>query len=326
MYRDRVRITVVGGKGGEGCVSFRREKYVPKGGPDGGDGGRGGNVEIEVDRSRDDLSHLRAGKTYRAENGRPGSGGKKHGRDGSMLVLAVPEGTSIYNDETGALIADMSSGQERLVVVHGGRGGRGNLHFATSTDRAPRKKESGKEGSRARLRLEYVPEVDVCLIGRPNSGKSSLLSSLSSAKPRVADYPYTTVVPTLGTFKSPSGRMVKIMELPAIEEGSHDGRGLGRRWMNHVKRSRILLFLVDITIQKKTDVYSTLLAEISAFDRSFLKKPRILVLNKIDLLGDEDEDVELDQKEAVPIHRVSLKTGKGVAGLRAGILKTLRAM
>jgi GTP-binding protein len=325
LYRDRVRITIAAGKGGEGCVSFRREKYVPKGGPDGGDGGRGGNVEIEVDGSHDDLSHLRPGKTYRAENGGPGSGSKKHGRDGDTLILTVPEGTSIYNDETGELIAGLFSEDERLVAARGGRGGRGNLHFATPTDRAPRKKENGREGGRVRLRLEYTPEVDVCLIGRPNSGKSSLLSSLSSAKPKVADYPYTTVVPILGTFRSPGGRIVKMMELPAIEKGSHGGRGLGRRWMSHVMRSQILLFLVDITVQKRTNVYSTLLAEISAFDRSVLEKPRILVLNKMDLLGDEDEELELNRDMAVPIHRISLRTGKGVEDLRAGILKMLRA-
>lgn len=323
LYRDRVKITVAGGKGGDGCVSFRKEKFIPKGGPDGGDGGRGGDVVVRVDPSLDDLSHIRPGGTFKAEDGRPGAGGNKQGRDGRPLVVTVPEGTCIYRDQDNALIAEMSGGKRELLVARGGRRGRGNLHFASATDRTPRKREKGSQGKRIRVRLEYVPPVDVCIIGRPNVGKSSLLSSLSSARPKIADYPFTTIVPALGMLLTSSGQGLKLMELPAIIMGSRDGKGFGERWLEHARKAGLLLFLVDATSEDCRDAYRTLLAEVSAFDETLARKKQVLVVNKIDLLKGRPEkpDIEEDRVDAVVL--VSLKTGEGVQDLKATITRLI---
>lgn len=323
MYRDRVRITVVGGRGGDGCVSFRREKYIPKGGPDGGDGGRGGNVTVRVDASSDDLSHIRPGSTFRAENGKPGGAGNKHGREGEPLRLTVPEGTCVYDDETDKLIAQMGEQEEGVLVAKGGRGGRGNLHFTTSTDRTPRKREIGTQGRRVRLRFEYLPSIDVCVIGLPNAGKSTLLSRLSSAGPRIADYPFTTRLPALGTFTDGETRNVTVMELPAIVRGSHEGKGFGERWLGHTRRARLLLFLVDISSQEYRDAYSLLIGEVSSFDQEILSKPQILVYNKTDLLEKKPQLPEISNKEVTAVQTVSLKTGEGVDELKATIARLL---
>jgi GTP-binding protein len=323
LYRDRIKLTAVGGKGGDGCISFRREKYVPKGGPDGGDGGRGGDVIIRLDHSLDDLSHLRAAKVYRAENGRPGSGAKRHGKDGQHLLLDVPSGTSIYKDEESVLIAEVSTPKDKIVVAKGGKGGKGNIHFATSTDRAPRRRERGAPGQRVKLTLEYVPAVDVCIVGRPNSGKSTLLSALTSARPKIADYPFTTTTPTLGVLRDEKGRSVKMMELPALVKGSAVGREFGHRWMKYARKCTLLLFIVDVREEVEHGVYSLLLEELSSFDRSVLKKPRILALSKIDEGGREKLDADRDRQ--YPVVRVSFKTGEGVKRLREIILRMLKS-
>lgn len=323
MYRDRVRITVVGGRGGDGCVSFRREKYVPKGGPDGGDGGRGGDVIVTVDTSSDDLSHIRSGSTGRAENGKPGGAGNKHGRYGEPLKLAVPEGTHVYNDERDKLIAQMGEQEKEVLVARGGRGGRGNLYFATSTDRTPRKREKGTQGRRVRLRLEYLPAVDVCIIGLPNAGKSTLLSRLSSARPKIAEYPFTTRLPALGTFIDEESRKVTVMELPAIVEDSHGGKGFGERWMGHMRRARLLLFLIDISSKKYRDAYDLLIGEVSSFDQVLLNKLQVLVLNKTDLLKEEPQLPEIQNKKVAAVQTVSLKTGEGVSDLKTTITRLL---
>jgi GTP-binding protein len=322
LFKDRVRITAVSGKGGDGCVSFRREKYIPKGGPDGGDGGRGGDVIAVADPSMDDLSHLRTGKTYRADNGKPGSGSRKHGRDGEPLILTVPVGTSIYEDETDAHMADLSSEGTQVVIAGGGRGGRGNVHFATSTDRAPRRRETGNPGRRVKLRLEYVPSADVCIVGAPNSGKSTLLAALTSARPRIADYPFTTRVPALGVFTDREGRTLKIMELPAIVEGSHEGKGFGDRWMRYAGKSRLILFLVDVREESHRALSRLLLNELSIFDRSIIEKPILLVLNKTDLLQ-ESHKLPIEVKKGIPVLRVSLKTGEGLDELKTAMVRML---
>lgn len=318
-----MRITVVGGRGGDGCVSFRREKYIPKGGPDGGDGGRGGDVIVIVDTSSDDLSHIRSGGTVRAKNGNPGGAGNKHGREGEPLKLTVPEGTYVYNDENDELIAQMGGEEKEVLVARGGRAGRGNLHFATSTDRTPRKREKGTQGRRVRLRLEYLPAVDVCIIGFPNAGKSTLLSRLSSAKPKIAEYPFTTSLPALGTFIDEEIRNVTVMELPAIVKGSHKGKGFGERWLGHMRKAKTLLFLVDISSQKYRDVYNLLIEEVASFDQGLLSKPRILVLNKTDLLEKKPQLPELSNKKVAAIQTLSLKTGEGVDDLKATITRLL---
>lgn len=322
MYRDTVKITVAGGRGGDGCVSFRREKYVPKGGPDGGDGGRGGDVIIRAEASVDDLSHIRPGSTFRAENGGPGGSGNKHGRDGEPLRLAVPEGTCVYQDVNDNLIAQLGEEKREVLVARGGRGGRGNLHFATSTDRTPRKREKGARGRRVRLMLEYLPAVDVCIIGCPNAGKSSLLSRLSSARPKVAEYPFTTRLPALGTFVDGSLKMT-LMELPAIVKGSQQGKGFGKRWLSHLKRARLLLFLVDVSSEEYSDSYNLLIGEISSFDEELLRKPQILVLNKTDLLEEKPQIPVIPDENVAAIHTVSLKTGEGTDELKSTITRLL---
>jgi len=311
---------VVGGNGGDGCISFRREKYIPKGGPDGGDGGRGGDVRVRVESSLDDLSHLRPGSTFRAEDGRPGSGGNKQGRDGEPIVISVPEGTCVYRDQDNTLITDMSGSMSEVLVARGGRRGRGNLHFATATDRTPRKREKGFQGKRVSLRLEYVPSVDVCIIGRPNAGKSSLLSCLSSAKPKIADYPFTTRVPALGTLLTSGGHRLKLMELPAIVKGAHDGKGFGERWLGHARRAKLLLFLVDVTSEGYEGAYRTLLDEVSIFDEAILEKKQVVVFNKIDLLKGKPKKPDIDGDRIV---LVSLKTGEGVQALKATIAELI---
>jgi len=321
LYRDRISITAVGGKGGDGCVSFRREKYIPKGGPDGGDGGRGGDVTVRVDPSLDDLSHLRNGRTYRAESGGAGSGAKKHGRNGERLRLTVPVGTTVYTEKDDIPLVEMGVSEEEVVVAKGGRGGKGNVHFATSTDRAPRRREKGANGQRARLRLEFLPAVDVCIIGRPNSGKSTLLAALTKAKPRIADYPFTTRIPALGVMACKTGRTVKMMELPAIIEGSHEGKGLGDRWMGHVARCRLVLIIVDVREEVRLSASRLLLNELFRFDRSIMRKPRILALNKVDLVSEGGKSVDVSEEKRVV--RLSLRTGTGLDELKEAIFELL---
>jgi GTP-binding protein len=316
-------IQACGGRGGDGCISFRREKYVPKGGPDGGDGGRGGDVVLTVDPSLDDLSHLRAGKIYRAENGRPGSGSRKHGKDGQTLLVRVPAGTCVYKDEGQTLMADLDSEVTDVLVAKGGRGGRGNVHFATSTDRAPRRREKGEVGQEVSLTLEYLPAVDVCIIGRPNSGKSSLLSSLTSARPKVADYPFTTTTPTLGIMRDESGLSVKMMEVPAVVRDSKKGKGLGNRWMKYLRKCRLLLFTVDVREELRHPVFRLLLGELADFDESILKKSRLLVLTKIDQVPGWEEKVEKGRHGQDPVVGVSFETAEGKGKLRETILRML---
>jgi GTP-binding protein len=246
VFIDEVEIEVVAGKGGDGCVSFRREKYIPKGGPNGGDGGKGGDVVVEATSNLSTLLDYRYRKKNRAENGKPGGPNNRTGANGEDLVLKVPCGTLVYDADTGALLGDLVEKGERVVVARGGRGGKGNARFATPTRQAPDFAQPGKEGERRRIRFELKLIAEVGLVGLPNAGKSTLISRISSARPKIASYPFTTLVPNLGVVNLGGYRHCVVADIPGIVDGAHQGVGLGLRFLKHIERTRVLLLLVDV--------------------------------------------------------------------------------
>ncbi len=285
-FVDYVKIHVKSGKGGKGCVSFRREKFIPRGGPDGGDGGNGGDVIIKADPQLYTLLDHRYRKNYHAENGQHGMGKNRHGRNGKDMIIRVPAGTVVKDAETGRIIADLNSPDAQCVVAKGGRGGLGNAHFATPTRQAPRYAQPGEPGQEKDLILELKLIADVGLIGLPNAGKSTLISRISGARPKIADYPFTTLVPNLGVVKVDDLRSFVVADIPGLIEGAHSGAGLGHRFLRHVERTRLLLHLVDVSemtdglpssnlekINKELELYSSELS----------RKPQIIVATKIDI-------------------------------------------
>ncbi len=289
QFVDEVTVTVHSGSGGPGAVSFRREKYVPRGGPDGGDGGRGGNVVFRTKANLKTLRHLRYKGSYRAENGRPGEGAKRHGRDGADAIIEVPPGTLIRSVESGEVLADLSYDQTDWVCLSGGRGGKGNTHFKSSRQQAPRFAQPGEEGSSATLRVELALIADAGFVGLPNAGKSSLLAALTAAEPRVAGYPFTTTIPNLGVIKL-YDRDVVLADIPGIIEGAADGAGLGLRFLKHIARTRALVFAVDLSEGAADPEYSyrTLCEELRRYESTLLEKRRLLVGTKLDLEGAHD--------------------------------------
>src|SRR5207253_11026021 len=258
MFIDEAKIQVKAGDGGNGCVAFRREKYVPRGGPSGGDGGKGGDVIMESSERHNTLVHFRFNPEYKAERGRHGEGANKTGREGADVTLKVPVGTIVYDEETGEKVHDFSRPDERLVIAHGGRGGRGNARFATSTHQAPREHEAGRPGEEKILRLEPKLLADVGLVGYPNVGKSTLISRISAARPKIADYPFTTLEPNLGVVAigdPPHERSFVVADIPGLIEGAHQGAGLGTQFLRHIERTRLLVHLVDVSDSSgRTDV------------------------------------------------------------------------
>ncbi|HDS00615.1 MAG TPA: GTPase ObgE, partial [candidate division Zixibacteria bacterium] len=245
MFVDLVEIEVQSGKGGAGCVSFRREKYVPKGGPDGGDGGKGGSVYIQVDSNLNTLMDLKYKRKYKAENGEPGKGGNKSGEDGKDVTVKVPPGTMVFNAENDQLLADLVEDQDRYLAARGGIGGRGNTHFKSSTNQSPRRADPGRPGESFRLRLELRLIADVGLVGYPNAGKSSLLKAMSEAKPKIADYPFTTLNPNIGIVKIAEFETLKMADIPGIIDGASRGKGLGLQFLRHIERTSVLLYILD---------------------------------------------------------------------------------
>ncbi|MBT9258645.1 MAG: GTPase ObgE [Clostridiales bacterium] len=321
MFIDVVTVIARAGDGGRGAVSFRREKYVPRGGPDGGDGGRGGHVYLEVDPSLNTLASFRRRRHLMAGRGGHGQGSRKKGADGEDLVVPVPPGTWVWDADTGELLADLKEPGQRLLVARGGRGGRGNARFVTSTRRAPRFAELGEPGEERRLRLELKLLADVGLVGLPNAGKSTLLRAMTAARPEVASYPFTTLSPHLGVVEREDGRRYTMADIPGLIEGAHQGKGLGHQFLRHVERCRILLHLVDaaplegdpvdhfVTIEKELELYSAKLAE----------KPRWLVATKMDLPGAREGATKLEAKareRGMPFFAVSAETGEGLPALR----------
>lgn len=321
-FVDECKIYVQSGKGGDGCVAFLRERFRPKGGPAGGDGGKGGSIVLEATRNLGTLLDFRYQQHYRAENGQPGEGRHRYGRKGQDSVLKVPVGTIITDAETGEYIADLNEDGRRTVVARGGKGGRGNMHFATSTNQTPRQAEKGEPAVERRLRLTLKLMADVGLVGFPNAGKSTLVSRISAARPKVADYPFTTLAPNLGMVRTDINRSFVVADIPGLIEGASDGQGLGHRFLKHVERVAVLAFLVCPGPEEDRDPvkdYEVLVSELGAYRDSMLQKPRVLILSKVDLpdsLEFESLVEQLAQQEGLPFFKVSSVRGDGVDQLR----------
>ncbi|SPD75543.1 GTPase Obg [uncultured Desulfobacterium sp.] len=324
-FLDEAEITVVSGAGGNGCVSFRREKFIPKGGPDGGDGGNGGAIIVRATGRIQSLSEFSSKKLLKARNGAPGRGKNQSGKNGSDLILDLPLGTIIQDLDTGRLLADLIHDGEEVLLFPGGRGGKGNQHFATSTNRVPRFAQPGNPGQEKRLKLSLKFLADIGLVGLPNSGKSTLLSCLSMARPKVGGYPFTTLIPNLGVMNL-DDRSVVIADIPGLIRGAGKGKGLGHRFLRHIERTWLLLHVLDITYRPDNDLledYKILRDEMEAYNPALIKKPELVVINKMDQYGPGLRDVKKLQKELHKIGITSLTisaiTGEGLEKLRQTI-------
>lgn len=294
-FVDYVTITVRSGKGGPGAVAFRREKYEPKGGPAGGDGGDGGSVILVGDDNLYTLLDLRYNRHHFAQNGQPGSGGNKKGKDGIDIVLKVPPGTVVRDATTEEIIAEVLLPGDRVVLVKGGRGGKGNSFFKSSTNQAPRHAQEGEPGEEREVMLELKLLADVGLVGFPNAGKSTLVSAISAARPKVADYPFTTLEPSLGVVYVEEYESFVIADIPGIIEGAHLGRGLGLQFLKHIERNAVLLFVIPVTTEDVLTEFATLLGELEAYNAELLNKPRMVVLTKIDVMSEDDRETVLPE-------------------------------
>ncbi len=320
MFHDRARIHVQGGRGGDGSLSFRREKYVPKGGPDGGDGGKGGDVVLVADRDRRDLGFFARKAHFTAARGRHGEGSNKRGADGHAIELPVPVGTQIFDDE-GRLVADLAHGGARVTLARGGLGGLGNRRFATPTKQAPRVAEVGQTGEEGTFELRLKLVADAALLGFPNAGKSSLLRRISNAKPKVADYPFTTLAPVLGTVEAPDGRQLTVADVPGLLEGASEGVGLGDEFLAHLERARLFLHVIDVTEDVEAR-FAAIVRELAAYGAGLAERPQIVVLNKIDLLA-ETPSVELDDARVVAVVPLSAATGAGIEELTRTLFESV---
>ena len=318
MFHDRARIRVEAGRGGHGALSFRREKYVPKGGPDGGDGGRGGDVVLVADADLRDLGKFQAPRSYRAGKGGHGQGARKHGADGDDVVLRVPAGTQVLDDEE-RLIADLAAPGSRVVVARGGAGGRGNRRFATPTRRAPRFAEVGSPGEEAELQLRLKLLADAALVGLPNAGKSSLLRRVSNAKPKVADYPFTTLAPVLGTVEAPDGRQLIVADVPGLIEGASEGVGLGHEFLAHLERARLLVHVIDASEGDEEERFATIDRELGAYGAGLDALPQIVVLNKIDIAP--EAELTTEDPRVLRVVRTSAATGEGIDELKRSLFE-----
>ncbi len=320
-FVDEVKIFVEGGRGGDGCCSFRREKFVPRGGPDGGDGGNGGSVVLVANPSLGTLLDLQFHQHNTADRGKHGKGKQMTGARGKDKSIAVPCGTLVYDAETGEMFGELLERGDRLVVARGGRGGRGNLRFVSPTNRVPHRSDPGEKGQKFRLRLELKLMADVGLVGFPNVGKSTLISVISAAKPKIADYPFTTIVPNLGVVKPKSGRSFVIADIPGLIEGASDGAGLGHRFLRHVERCAVLLHLLEFNPERGEDPladFETLRGEIERYQPEMLKKPQVAVLNKADLNPDPEEVERLRgafEKRGMEFFHISAAARQGLEPL-----------
>src|SRR3954462_283347 len=319
MFNDRASIHVLGGRGGDGGLSFRREKFVPKGGPDGGDGGKGGDVVLVADPDLRDLSALQRKRRYEAGRGGNGTGALKHGANGETVELRVPVGTQVYRDD--GLVADLASPGARVVLAHGGAGGRGNKRFATPTRQAPRFAETGLPGEELDVELRLKLLADAAMAGLPNAGKSSLLARLSNARPKIADYPFTTLAPILGTVDAPDGtRQLTVADVPGLIEGASEGVGLGHEFLAHLERANLLLHVIDSSEDDAVERFATIDHELAAYGAELEKRPQAIVLNKIDLRA-EPPSFELEDERIVRVFRVSCATGEGLDELRRALFE-----
>jgi GTPase len=325
MFVDEAKIRVKAGDGGNGCMAFRREKFVPRGGPSGGDGGRGGDVIMESSERHNTLVHFRFNPEYKAERGRHGEGSNKTGREGDDVVLSVPVGTIVYDELTGELVHDFSHPDDRVVIARGGRGGRGNARFATSVHQAPREHEQGFPGEERNLRLELKLLADVGLVGYPNAGKSTLISRISAARPKIADYPFTTLQPNLGVVvvgDMPSDRSFVVADIPGLIEGASDGAGLGTQFLRHIERTRLLAHLVDVSDSSgRPDPvvdFEVITRELANFGEGLDAKPTIVVATKLDV-ANPDKLAKLKRyakRKKLGFYSISAVTGEGIDELK----------
>ena len=332
MFIDYTKIFVKSGDGGNGAITFRREKYVAAGGPDGGDGGKGGNVYFIVDPDANTLINFRYNKKYKAQNGENGSGNRCYGKSGEDLYIKVPLGTVIKDSQTGKVIADLSEKGQKELIFPGGRGGKGNAHFATSTRQAPRFAQNGEKGIEKEIILELKLLADVGLIGFPNVGKSTILSMVTSARPKIADYHFTTLEPNLGVVKTEYGDSFVIADIPGIIEGASEGTGLGLQFLRHIERTRLLLHVIDISgseNRKPVEDFKIINEELKKYSEKLSKRKQIIVANKIDSMQDEtlyQELEELAKKENLEIFKVSAATGEGLKPLFTRVSEVLKTL
>ena len=318
MFIDQAQIWVKAGDGGHGCVSFRRERFIPKGGPDGGDGGRGGNVYFEAVENLDTLLDFAGKHHWQARNGQPGSGNNKHGADGDDLVIKVPPGTLIYDSDLNLLLKDMNKAGLKVCVCKSGKGGKGNKAFATSTNQTPRNAVPGKRGQERNIRLELKLIADVGLVGMPNAGKSTLISRCSAARPKIADYPFTTIEPVLGIVELSDFRRFVMADIPGIIEGASEGAGLGHDFLKHIERTTILAHILDIMPTDGSDPvenYKAIRSELENYSKALAQKQEVIIANKIDLDPDGKIVKELTEKLQQPVHPISAVTGSGTKEL-----------
>lgn len=331
QFIDRAEIEVEGGKGGDGIVAFRREKYVPAGGPAGGNGGRGGSVIFHAVEHLQTLLDFKYNRKIRAEHGFRGGPNNRTGANGSDRILEVPVGTVVYDATTAEVIGDLIAPEQTLVVAKGGKGGLGNKHFLSNSNRAPEYALPGLEGERRLLRLELKLLAEVGILGKPNAGKSTLIAALSAARPKIADYPFTTLVPNLGVVRNPTGDGTVFADIPGLIEGAHHGAGLGHEFLRHIERTRVLLHLIDITAPDPISDYQMIQQELEAYGRGLAQRPQILAFNKMDACDRSSAEVEalashLNQLNPAPLFRISAVTGEGLDGLMQEVWKTLDRM
>lgn len=328
-FIDRATLIMKGGNGGSGAVSFRREKYVPLGGPDGGDGGRGGSVILVGNEGMNTLYDIRYRQTIAAKKGVPGGGQKKYGKKGADEIVHLPAGTLVYNDETGELIADITAHQQRIVIAEGGIGGRGNAKFKSSTNKAPHYAQEGLPGEIIRIRLELKLLADVGIIGYPSVGKSTFIAKISNARPKIAEYHFTTLVPNLGLVESPLFPPFIVADIPGLIEGAHAGQGLGHRFLRHVERSRILLHMVEITPSRTSPIedIDAINRELILFNKDLSSRDQVIVLNKTDTLNEADDELREQLQESVshlPYFEISAVTGEGVDAVLRFVAEKVR--
>jgi GTP-binding protein len=333
-FIDEAIITVRSGDGGRGCVSFRRERFIPKGGPDGGDGGKGGDVIFTTSSQKRTLYHLQHKRHYKAQNGQGGQGSQRTGRSGNDLIIEIPPGTIVSNAETGEILKDFTQADESFIIAEGGRGGQGNTRFKSSTNRTPRFAQPGEPGITLNLKLDLKLLADVGIMGFPNAGKSTLISVISSARPKIADYPFTTLTPNLGVVKTDMGEPLVVAEIPGLIEGAHTGAGLGIQFLRHIERTRILVHLIDaadIDPDNPLSRYNAINTELLKYSESLAKKPQIVVLNKMDMPGADvaAELFEMAVKEKagkkLEFICISAVTGRGIDDLKLKIVQQLNS-
>lgn len=317
---DEAKIRVAGGRGGKGCVSFRREKYVPRGGPNGGDGGDGGKVIFIADTNMNSLLDFRYKKIYKAQRGEDGRGKNQHGKSGQDIIIPLPQGTVIKDAHSGNILYDLKRDGDEYIAARGGKGGRGNARFATAVHQAPREFEEGEDGEEKALKLELKLLADIGIVGFPNAGKSTLISKISAARPKIADYPFTTLIPNLGVVNYREYKTFVVADIPGLIAGAHEGTGLGINFLKHIERTSILLYLLEISKEESRDPlsdYTVLRNELKKYSGELIKKPFLVALNKIDL-ADEDSIKSIDKKfksKKIKLNLISAYTGAGVSDL-----------